>query len=130
MAYASEQDARDAYAGTNAPAAKLTAVVTAAAGMVRRVAPPPDPEPSDYSPLAKSAELLAGDYLWRTGGYRQSATVYDATDRYGGFSDVERAIRDIMGVYASDAARKAAEGSYTLDVASTFPAPDATLPSA
>lgn len=122
MAFALEQDARDAYAGQNANAARLRAVMGAAAGTVSRIAPAPSPMDATYPGLAASAEILVGEYLWHTGGFVTRTTDIDQTTQYGTQEGVEASVRGIMGSYAAQATATTSGGSYSLDVASTFPA--------
>lgn len=100
MPYAAEQDARDAYAGLQAGGARLKAVMDAAAGMVARIAPPPDPMDAAYPGLAASAEILAGDWLWHTGGYITRDSVLDKWQTFADSESVEVAIAGVMGPYA------------------------------
>lgn len=120
--YATETDARSAYAGEDANPARLRAVMLSAAGWVSRIAPAPSEAPvtGEYYDLASGAELLAGEYLWR--GFVTREDNGGRTAQYGTTADVEAAIGSVMGAYAEGSVAGGYSG--TLEVASTFPPPD------
>ena len=112
MPHATEADAREAYAGPLGPAARLRAVMSAAAGTVARIAPPPElaegetEPPADYVSRAADAELLAGAWYWSTGGFVDRHSVFESSTQYqvGDIPPgVERAIVDTMGEYGPGA---------------------------
>lgn len=122
--YATIEQARDAYAGEEAHETRVRAVMASASGMVARLAPAPDPVPVDYPERAASSELIAGEYLWATGGHIHSETTGDLTTRYASTSasldssGVEQAVRDAMGSYA--VSKQPLSGMMSAPVRSSF----------
>lgn len=102
--YATNTQAKSAYAGVNGNATRLDAVMRVAAAKVQKIAPAPTPEPSDYEDLAVAAELIYGEWLWRTGGYKTSESIGGASRSYSSRSQVESAIADVMGDYTTSGA--------------------------
>lgn len=113
--YAATDQAIDAYAGANASAARLDAVMRVAAAKVQRIAPVPDEVPDDYEDLAIAAELIYGEWLWRTGGFVTSESLLNASVSYSSRSQVEGAIADVMGDYTASGA------SANVGIVSGFP---------
>lgn len=104
MPYANEADARAYYAGASADALKVGVVVRQAARLVQRYAPVPVSPPADYAPAARDAELMVGQYLWATGGFRTSTSkgvdVVRKSESYADLAAVKRTVAETMGPYS------------------------------
>ncbi len=104
MAYATDDDARDFYAGADAEDIRVEVTVRQAARLVQHYAPVPTIVPTDYAATARDAELMLGEYLWETGGYKTSTSVgVGGLSTGGGFANLDtmkKMITQAMGTYA------------------------------
>ena len=104
MPYATDDDAREYYAGADAPDLKVEVTMRQAARLVQSYAPAPTPEPSDYASMASDAELDVGEYLWTTGGYKTSFSAgvggLSTGEGYANLSVVKELVRAAMGTYS------------------------------
>lgn len=119
--YATVEQVRTFYAGVDAEALKVEVARNAAARIVARHAPAPDPEGTVYPGLARDAELIVGEYLWTTRGFTKSSGVEGITESYADVPAVVALVEQVMGPYVASVAPPAQTGSaYTLGVASSF----------
>lgn len=102
MAFATEQEARDYYAGAEAEGLAVEVAMGAAANMVASLAPPPAELEADpgYFSAARLGELLVGRYLWNTeGGTLSSEGISGISTSYVKFPEVQSLVAGAMGSY-------------------------------
>jgi hypothetical protein len=89
---------------------------TVAARKVQDLAPVPDPEPTDYAPLAAAAEYLVYNYLTQTSGASVSSEgVSGISSSYVDLSKIEAIVAPVMGEYFVGSTANAASNTAYLE---------------
>lgn len=101
MPYATDDDAREYYAGEDADDLAVEVAMGVSARIVAQLAPPPADEGDDYGSAARLAELLVGRWLWATQGGTLAAKSLSgvSSKTFAKHAEVKGLVSGAMGSY-------------------------------